>query len=161
MTLPTDPETLSAEDVGEVVLTIERPHDEAVETVREAFLDAGFGMATEFSPADLLNEKVDAGRAPYTVLGACNPAMADRALDASDGRIGALFPCNVVVRQAAPGRQVVHHVSIMRIARLVGLAPDDEAMAEIVAETGELVDAAVERLAAATADAEADPDGGG
>ena len=132
--------------------TLERPHDEAVETVRKAFLDAGFGMATEFSPADLLNEKIDADRAPYTVLGACNPAMADRALDASDGRIGALFPCNVVVRQEAPGRQVVHHVSIMRIARLVGLAPDDEAMAEIVAETGALVDAAVENLAAAAAD---------
>jgi uncharacterized protein (DUF302 family) len=142
VTLPIDPEALASEDVGEERAVLEMDHEAAVEHVREAFLDAGFGVATEFSPSELLNEKVDAGRDPYYVLGACNPAMADRALDASENRIGALFPCNVVVWQAAPGRQVVYHVSIMRIARLVGLAPDDETMADVVADTGELVAAA-------------------
>jgi uncharacterized protein (DUF302 family) len=96
-----------------------------------------------------LNEKVDADRDPYYVLGACNPAMADRVLDASGGRVGALFPCNVVVWQEDPGVQTVYHVSIMRIARLVGVAPDDEAMAAIIEETGDLVDAAFENLDAA------------
>jgi hypothetical protein len=51
-----------------------------------------------------------------------------------------------VVREEEPGVQTVYHVSIMRIARLVGLAPDDEAMAGIVADTGELVDAAYDAL---------------
>jgi uncharacterized protein (DUF302 family) len=142
VTLPIDPETLTSEDVGEERAVLEMDHETAVEHVRGAFLDAGFGVATEFSPSELLNEKVDAGRDPYYVLGACNPTMADRALDASENRIGALFPCNVVVWQEAPERQVVYHVSIMRVARLVGLAPDDGTMADVVADTGELVAAA-------------------
>jgi len=72
--------------------------------------------------------------------------MADRALDVTDQRIGALFPCNVVVWEEEPGLQRVYHVSIMRIARLVGMAPDSEEMADIVADTGELVDEAFENL---------------
>ncbi|MEF8818705.1 MAG: DUF302 domain-containing protein [Haloferacaceae archaeon] len=139
MTLPIDPTALDAEDVGEHRTQLEMAHDEAVEHVRSAFVDAGFGVATEFSPADMLNEKVDAGRDPYTVIGACNPEMADRALDASDRRIGALFPCNVVVWEEADGLQTVYHVSIMKIARLAGLAPDDEEMDAIVSDTGDLV----------------------
>jgi uncharacterized protein (DUF302 family) len=75
-------------------------------------------------------------------------AMADRALDASDGRIGGLFPCGVVVRQTEPGTQEVYHVSIMRIARIIGMAPDDEAWTDIVAETGEMVDEAFAALEA-------------
>ena len=146
MTLPFDPTEIDPADVGEKRATLEMDHEAAVEHVRAAFADAGFGFPVEFSPSDLLNEKVDADRDPYYVLGACNPAIADEALTASENRIGALFPCNVVVWEESPGVQTVYHVSIMRIARLVGLAPDDEAMAEIVAETGEYVEAAYDNL---------------
>jgi uncharacterized protein (DUF302 family) len=164
MSLPIDPTALGGTDVGEKRATLEMGHEEAIEHVREAFVDAGFGVPEEFSPSELLNEKVDreaqsasgsrtqsddADRDPYYVLGACNPNMADWALDASDGRIGALFPCNVVIWQEEPGRQTVYHVSIMRIARLVGMAPDDEEWADIVAETGKLVDEAWANLHAA------------
>jgi uncharacterized protein (DUF302 family) len=121
-------------------------HEDAVEHVRETFADAGFGVAVEFSASELLNEKIDAGRDPYYVLGACNPAIADRALDATDNRMGALFPCNVVVWESEPGVQEIYHVGIMKIARLVGMAPDDETMEKIVAETGELVDEAFANL---------------
>lgn len=142
MTLPIDPTQFEAADIGEKETTLEMDHEDAIEHVREAFTDAGFGVATEFSPSEMLNEKVDADRDPYYVLGACNPNMADSALDASDKRIGALFPCNVVVWEQEPGVQKVYHVSIMKIARLTGMAPDDDAMADIVAETGELVEQA-------------------
>jgi uncharacterized protein (DUF302 family) len=146
MTLPIDPSQLTSEDIGEKRATLEMDHEDAVEHVRETFADAGFGVAVEFSASELLNEKIDAGRDPYYVLGACNPAIADRALDATDNRMGALFPCNVVVWEREPGVQEVYHVGIMKIARLVGMAPDDEAMAEIVSETGELVDEAFANL---------------
>jgi len=146
MTLPIDPSALDDEDIGEKRATLEMDHDEAVEHVREVFTDAGFGVATEFSASDLLNEKIDAGRDDYYVLGACNPNMADRALDASDNRIGALFPCNVVVWEEEPGRQTVYHVSIMKIARLVGMAPDDDEWEAIVSDTGEFVDEAFANL---------------
>jgi len=110
------------------------------------FTDAGFGVPVEFSPSEMLNEKVDAGRDPYYVLGACNPEVADRALDATDNKLGALMACNVAIWEEEPGKQIVYHVSIMRIARLVGMAPDNEDMADIVADTGELVDEAFQNL---------------
>ena len=144
--LPIDPKDIDSADIGEARTTLETDHEAAVEHVREAFTEAGFGIPVEFSPSEMLNEHVDAGRDPYYVLGACNPAVADRALDATGGTLGGLMPCNVVVWQEEPGVQRVYHVSIMRIARLVGMAPDDEEMAAIVAETGELVDEAFEQL---------------
>jgi uncharacterized protein (DUF302 family) len=149
MTLPIDPTALDAGDIGEERATLEMDHEEAVEHVREAFTDAGFGVATEFSASDMLEEKIGADRDHYYVLGACNPDMANRALDASDNRIGALFPCNVVVWEEGPGRQTVYHVSIMRIGRLVGMAPDNDEWEDIVSETGEFVDEAFDNLDAA------------
>ncbi|WP_423751210.1 DUF302 domain-containing protein [Salinirarus marinus] len=146
MVLPFDPEEVASDDVGEKRATLEMNHEDAVEHVREVFTDAGFGVPVEFSVSDLLNEKVDAGLDPYYVLGACNPNMAARALDASEKRIGSLFPCNVVVWEEEPGVQTVYHVSIMKIARLTGIAPDDEAMADVVADTGALVEEAYGNL---------------
>ncbi|WP_435195730.1 DUF302 domain-containing protein [Natronomonas sp. EA1] len=146
--LPIDPAAIESEDIGEKEATLHMGHDEAVEHVREAFTDAGFGVATEFSPSELLNEKVDAGRDPYYVLGACNPNMADQALDVTK-KIGGLFPCNVVVWEEEPGVQKVYHVSIMKLARLAGMAPDDDAWQAIVDQTGEFVEAAWANLDAA------------
>ena len=146
MTLPIDPARLDEDDIGTKRTRLEMGHEEAVEHVRRVFTDAGFGIPVEFSPSELLNEKVDADRDPYYVLGACNPAIADRALDATDNRMGGLFSCNVVIWEEGPGVQTVYHVSIMRIARLVGMAPDDDAMADIVEDTGELADEAFEAL---------------
>ncbi|WP_372910176.1 DUF302 domain-containing protein [Salinigranum sp.] len=142
MTLPIDPSVLTDEDIGEHRATLHMDHEEAIEHVRDAFKTAGFGTAVEFSLSDLLHEKIGADRDPYYVLGACNPEVADRALDATDNRLGGLVPCNVVVWQVEPGVQEVYHVSIMRIARLVGMAPDDEEMAGIVDTTGEMVEEA-------------------
>jgi uncharacterized protein (DUF302 family) len=148
MAVPFDPAELTGDDFGEQRVTLEMDHEAAIERVRSVCLDAGFGVPVEFSPSALLNEKVDADREPYYVLGACNPSVANRALDATDGRIGALFPCNMVIEQTAPGEQVVHHVSIMKIARLLGMPTDEAAMDEILAETGELVAAVFGQLEA-------------
>jgi uncharacterized protein (DUF302 family) len=146
MTLPIDPTAVDPDDVGEERATLEMDHEAAIEHVRETFAEAGFGFPAEFSPSELLNEKVDADRDPYYVLGACNPAIADEVLDHSENKIGALFPCNVVVWEEEPGVQTVYHVSIMRAARLLGIAPDDEAMADIIADTGELTEEAFGNL---------------
>ncbi|WP_324760874.1 DUF302 domain-containing protein [Haloarcula sp. GH36] len=146
MTLPIDPSQIDPADIGEEQATLEMSHEDAIEHVRDVFTDAGFGVPVEFSPSEMLNEKVDAGRDPYYVLGACNPEVADRALNATDNKLGALMACNVVIWEEEPGKQVVYHVSIMRIARLVGMAPDNEEMADIVADTGELVDEAFANL---------------
>ncbi|MCU4739898.1 DUF302 domain-containing protein [Natronoglomus mannanivorans] len=145
MTLPIDPSQIDPEDYGEYRTVLEMDHDEAIEHAREVFTDAGFGVPVEFSPSELLNEKVDADRDPYYVLGACNPEIADRVLDVTK-EMGGLFPCNVIVWEEEPGRQVVYHVSIMKIARLLGIAPDDEEWQAIVDETSAMVDDAFSSL---------------
>lgn len=146
MSLPFDPDAIDPGEYGEEQTTLEMGHEEAIEHVRAVCEDVGFGIPVEFSASEMLNEKVDANRDPYYVLGACNPAIADRALDATGKRIGALFPCNMIVWERGPGTQVVYHVSIMRIARLLGMAEDREEIDRIVEETGELVDSVFEKL---------------
>ncbi|QLG48266.1 DUF302 domain-containing protein [Natrinema halophilum] len=145
MALPIDPTEIDQADYGEQRAVLEMDHEEAIEHTRTVFTDAGFGVPTEFSPSELLNEKVDADRDPYYVLGACNPEIADRVLDVTD-EMGALFPCNVVIWEEEPARQVVYHVSIMKIARLLGIAPDDENWQDIVDETSAMVDEAYASL---------------
>jgi len=145
MTLPIDPAALDPDDFGEKQAVLEMDHEEAVEHTREVFTDAGFGIAVEFSVSDMLAEKIGADRDPYYVLGACNPEVANRALDECM-ELGGLMPCNVVVWEEEPGRQRVYHLSIMRAARLLGMADDDEEWQDIVATTGELVDEAFANL---------------
>ena len=148
MTIPFDPHELDPEEYGEKRATLATDHESAIERVREACADVGFGVPVEFSPSELLNEKISADRDPYYVLGACNPAMADRALDATEGRIGALFPCNIVIEEIGPNEQLVYHVSIMKVARLLGFAVDDDELDAIIDDTGEMVDAVFTELAA-------------
>lgn len=148
MTLPIDPAALDEEDIGQKRATLAMNHEDAIEFVRECCAEAGFGIPVEFSPSEMLNEKVDAGRDPYYVLGACNPKMANRGLDISEKRLGGLFPCNVIVWEREPGEQEVYHVSIMKIARLAGMAPDSEEWQDLVDDTGELVADLFERIEA-------------
>lgn len=151
MGLPIDPRRIEADHIGEKQAILEMDHEPAIEHVREACLAVGFGIPVEFSPAELLNEKVDAGRDPYYVLGACNPEIADEALEVTL-RMGGLFPCNVIVWEEAPGRQRVYHLSIMKVARLVGIAPDDDRWERIVETTGELAEELFDRLEAVEID---------
>lgn len=78
------------------------PYEEAVSKVKEAFRQKGFGTLTEIDVAATLREKVGAEMEPYLIIGACNPHLARRALDA-EREVGVLLPCNVVVRQADGG----------------------------------------------------------
>ena len=82
--------------------TIDLPWDEAVERTREALAAQGFGILTEINVRSTFEAKLGAEAADavgdYVILGACNPALASRAL-AAEPEIGALLPCNVVVRR--------------------------------------------------------------
>ena len=82
------------------------PYDEAVETVTAALKEEGFGVLTEIDVRQTLKEKLDVAFPRYIILGACNPPLAHKALQA-EREIGALLPCNVVVYDDEAGGSVV------------------------------------------------------
>jgi len=145
MTLKIDPSILDSDDIGEKIAGLEMGHKEAVEYVRKVCENNGFGILVEFSPSEVLNKKVGADKDPYYVLGACNAKVADKALDITM-KIGGLFPCNMVIWEQEPGVQTVYHISIMKAARLLGIAPDNEDWQAIIDETGKNVEAVFEEL---------------
>ena len=87
--------------------TIAAPYAEAVERAKAALKEQGFGVLTEIDVEKTMREKLGAAFRPYVILGACNPPLAHRALEAEPD-IGLLLPCNVVVYAAdREGRCVV------------------------------------------------------
>jgi uncharacterized protein (DUF302 family) len=87
-------------------------YDEALARVPEALQAEGFGVLTEVDVRETLKRKLGVDFRNYKILGACNPPLAHRALEA-DLEIGLMLPCNVVVYQGDDGRAVVTTIDPM------------------------------------------------
>jgi len=108
--------------------------------VRAALTEEGFGILTEIDVAATLKAKLEVDRAPYRILGACNPALANRALEA-DEHVGLLLPCNIVVYETATGSNI-EAMEPLVMSQLVG----GEAIGPIAAEARERLTRALQAV---------------
>jgi len=86
--------------------TLDAKFDNAVELVKEALKNEGFGILSEISVNETLKKKLDVDFRDYVILGACNPPLAHEALKAED-KIGTMLPCNVIVQSTKDGKSEV------------------------------------------------------
>lgn len=105
--------------------TLNLNFDEALEKVTAALKEQGFGVLTEIDFQATLKAKLGVEMGRYKVLGACNPPLANQALQA-EPEIGLLLPCNVLVYENAAGEVVVSALNpheMMRLADNPALEP--------------------------------------
>lgn len=121
--------------------TLHTSFEDAVERTTKALADEGFGVLTTIDVKATLKQKLGEEMENYLILGACNPALAHRALGI-DRQIGQLLPCNVVVRSDPAGDGDAVLIEAM----------DPQLMVNVTGEAGalqEVADQATARLQAA------------
>ena len=130
--------------------TVSLPWAEALERTREALQAQGFGILTEINVRSTFDAKLGSEAADavgdYVILGACNPALASRAL-AAEPEIGALLPCNVVVRRKDDANETtVEAIDPQTMVQLSGAA----AVKEVADDAGTRLRKALASLHEAT-----------
>ncbi|WP_370937156.1 DUF302 domain-containing protein [Amycolatopsis sp. cg13] len=113
--------------------------DDVMAKTRTALAVAGFGVLTEIDVQATMREKLDERMERYTILGACNPPLAHRALTATR-EIGLLLPCNVVVRENATGGTIVEAINPAMMAEVA------TGVTEVAAEASARLESALDAL---------------
>ena len=100
----------------------------ALEQIADALKEEGFGILTEIDVKKTLKAKLDVDFRPYRILGACNPALAHRALSTSS-EVGLLLPCNVTVTEVNPSKIEISIIDPIALVDFTG-DPDLQSVAD-------------------------------
>jgi len=109
--------------------------------ITEALKAVGFGILTRIDVAETLKKKIDVERAPYVILGACNPKLANTALNL-EPELGLMLPCNVIIYENSDHQTIV---SVINPAAMVGMI-DNPALECLVSEARPLLEQALNSI---------------
>jgi|TARA_R110002020_G_scaffold406378_1_gene616356 uncharacterized protein (DUF302 family) len=107
--------------------------DAVDQRTRKALADKGFGVLTEIDVSATMKKKLGADMLPYLILGACNPDMAYKAIS-MEPRVGAMLPCNVILRQVGDGVEVS---AVDPVASMQSI--DNDALKHVAGEVRDLL----------------------
>ena len=114
--------------------------DDVDARTRAALADQGFGVLTEIDVKATMKKKLDVDMAGYRILGACNPGMARQAID-MEPNIGAMLPCNVILRELEDGIQVS---AIDPVASMMAI--DNDALKDVASQVRSMLAEVVEAI---------------
>jgi uncharacterized protein (DUF302 family) len=114
--------------------------EQAVARTRSALAVQGFGVLTEIDAKATMKKKLDVEMEPYLILGACNPKMAYQAIGV-EPRVGAMLPCNVIVRQVEGGAEIS---AIDPVASMTAI--DNDELKRLAGEVRDLLAKAMEMV---------------
>lgn len=123
-------------------ITLAGPFATALDKVTAALKDQGFGVLSDIDIQKAMKEKLGVDMPAYRILGACNPPLAHRALQA-EAAIGLLLPCNVTVREQSDGSVIVGFLDPQTMVQLTM----NHDIASVADEAGERLQRVRESLA--------------
>jgi uncharacterized protein (DUF302 family) len=121
--------------------TIDAPFDEAITRITEALRTEGFGVLSEIRIHEKLKEKLNVDFQRYTILGACNPAFAYKALQA-ENKIGTMLPCNVIVQELGDGKTEIAAVNPIESMKAI----ENPMLGAVAIQVTEMLKRVVEKL---------------
>jgi uncharacterized protein (DUF302 family) len=132
--------TVTAQDIG-IPKTVDYSFEEAIEKVTARLKEQGFGILTEIDVKATLKQKINVDFKRYTILGACNPPFAHKALEA-EPMVGLMMPCNVIVYETDDGK--IQVTGFNPQAMLATFGRDD--LTDIASQMGTRLKTAIEGL---------------
>lgn len=121
--------------------TVSKTFKEAVESIIAELKKEGFGVISEIDLKEKFKEKLGIEFRQYTILGACNPALAHQAIQ-QEARIGVMLPCNVLVQETGNGQVEISAINPLTSIGITG----NETLQSIATEVSGKLKAAVDRM---------------